>query len=78
MKVLSVNAGSSSLKFQMYEMPEEKVLISGVFERIGIGESFYTIKFNGEKTKVEVELNDHKTAFEILMMNYHSLLIIFS
>ena len=31
MKVLAVNAGSSSLKFQMYEMPEEKVLISGVF-----------------------------------------------
>ena len=36
MKILSVNAGSSSLKFQMYEMPEEKVLISGLFERIGI------------------------------------------
>ena len=67
MKILSVNCGSSSLKFQMYEMPEEKALISGVFERIGIGESFYTIKFNGEKTKVEVELNDHKTAFEILI-----------
>lgn len=33
MKILSVNAGSSSLKFQMYEMPEETVLISGVFER---------------------------------------------
>ena len=67
MKILSVNCGSSSLKFQMYEMPEEKALISGVFERIGIGESFYTIKQNGEKTKVEVELNDHKTAFEILI-----------
>ena len=49
MKVLSVNAGSSSLKFQMYEMPEEKVLISGVFERIGIDAPFYTIKINGEK-----------------------------
>ena len=36
MKILSVNAGSSSLKFQLYEMPEEKVLISGTFERIGI------------------------------------------
>ena len=67
MKILSVNCGSSSLKFQMYEMPEEKVLISGVFERIGIGESFYTIKFNGEKTKVEVVLDNHKTAFEILI-----------
>ena len=51
MKILSVNAGSSSLKFQMYEMPEEEVLISGVFERIGLENSFYTIKINGEKIK---------------------------
>ena len=43
MKVISVNAGSSSLKFRMFEMPEEKVLIKGVFERIGINNSFYTI-----------------------------------
>ena len=67
MKILSVNTGSSSLKFQLYEMPEEKVLISGVFERIGIGESFYTIKINGEKIKKEVELKDHKVAFEYLV-----------
>ena len=67
MKVLSVNAGSSSLKFQMYEMPEEKVLISGVFERIGIDAPFYTIKINGEKIKKEVELPNHKVAFEILV-----------
>ena len=59
MKILSVNAGSSSLKFQMYEMPEEKVLISGVFERIGIENSFYTIKLNGEKNKKEAVLNNH-------------------
>ena len=67
MKILSVNAGSSSLKFQMYEMPEEKALISGVFERIGIDNSFYTIKINGEKVKKEVELKNHKKAFEILV-----------
>lgn len=66
MKILSVNAGSSSLKFQMYEMPEEKVLISGVFERIGIENSFYTIKLNGEKIKKEVVLNNHTDAVKIL------------
>lgn len=66
MKILSVNAGSSSLKFQMYEMPEEKVLISGVFERIGIGNSFYTIKLNGEKIKKERELSNHEEAVKIL------------
>ena len=67
MKVLSVNAGSSSLKFQMYEMPEEKVLISGVFERIGLDNSFYTIKINGEKIKKEANLKDHEVAVNILI-----------
>ena len=66
MKILSVNAGSSSLKFQMYEMQEEKVLISGVFERIGIENSFYTIKLNGEKIKKEVVLSNHTDAVKIL------------
>ncbi len=67
MKILSVNAGSSSLKFQMYEMPEEKVLISGVFERIGINDSLYTIKINGEKITKKAELPNHKEAVRILV-----------
>ena len=67
MKILSVNAGSSSLKFQLYEMPEEKVLISGLMERIGIDNSFYTIKVNGEKIKKEVNLENHAKAFEVLV-----------
>ena len=66
MKILAVNAGSSSLKFQMYEMPEEKVLISGVFERIGIENSFYTIKLNGEKIRKDVELANHSVAVGFL------------
>ena len=67
MIILSVNAGSSSLKFTGFEMPSEDVLISGVVERIGIDNSFYTIKVNGEKIKKEVELPNHKVAFEILI-----------
>ena len=67
MIILSVNAGSSSLKFTGFEMPSEDVLISGVFERIGIDNSFYTIKVNGEKIKKEVDLPNHKVAFEILI-----------
>ena len=67
MKILSVNAGSSSLKFQLYKMPEEEVLISGLMERIGIGNSFYTIKVNGEKIKKEVELENHAKAFSVLV-----------
>ena len=67
MKILSVNAGSSSLKFTAYEMPEEKKLISGYFERIGIHGSFYTIKLNGEKIRKDVELPSHTVAFEYLI-----------
>ena len=67
MKILSVNAGSSSLKFTACEMPEEKKLISGYFERIGIHGSFYTIKLNGEKIRKEVDLPSHTVAFEYLI-----------
>lgn len=66
MKILAVNAGSSSLKFQMYEMPEEKMLIWGYFERIGMNDSFYTIKINGEKIRKEVELSNHSVAVGFL------------
>lgn len=67
MKILTVNAGSSSLKFKLYEMPEEKVLISGTFERIGLPGGIYTIKLNGEKIKKEKDLQDHSVAVETLI-----------
>ena len=67
MKILSVNAGSSSLKFKMYEMPEEKTLISGYIERIGIGGTFWTIKINGEKIRKERELSNHEEAVQVLV-----------
>ena len=67
MKILSVNAGSSSLKFQLYEMPEEEVLISGRFERIGLEKSFYTIKINGEKIEKFVDLADHGVCVKFLI-----------
>lgn len=74
MIILSINAGSSSLKFTGFNMPSEKVLISGVFERIGIDGSFYTIKINGEKIKKEVPLKSHEDAVKILteeLINYN-------
>lgn len=67
MKILSVNAGSSSLKFQMYEMPEEKVLISGYVEKIGLEDCFWTIKVNGEKKKDARFLKNHTEAVAILI-----------
>ncbi len=67
MIILAVNAGSSSLKFTGYRMPEKDVLISGVFERIGIDGSMYTVKINGDKIEKEADLPSHKEAVEILL-----------
>lgn len=67
MKILSVNAGSSSLKFTMFELPECKVIIGGTFEKIGIDGSFYTIKYNGNKDKKEAQMKDHTAAVKILL-----------
>lgn len=66
MKILTVNSGSSSLKFNVIELPEEKELINGYFQRIGIDGSFYYVKVNGEKTTHEVELKNHADAVECL------------
>lgn len=66
MKILTINAGSSSLKFNVIELPEEKELINGYFQRIGIEGSFYYVKVNGEKTTHEVELKDHIDAVNYL------------
>ena len=67
MEILSVNAGSSSLKFTLIELPFEKVVVSGTFEKIGIEGSFYTIKYNGEKIRKEKELKNHTDAVKTLM-----------
>ena len=67
MKYLCVNAGSSSLKFQLFEMPEEKVIISGYIEKIGLEDSFWTTKYNGKKIKGSKYLKDHSKAVEVLI-----------
>ena len=66
MKILTVNAGSSSLKFNLIELPEEKELISGYFEKIGLANGFYNLKINGSKIKKEADMRDHKVAIELL------------
>ncbi len=66
-KIIAVNAGSSSLKFQLFEMPEEKVLTSGVAERIGLEEGIFTIKVNGEKFTTNLPIKDHAKAVQLLL-----------
>ena len=48
-KVMAVNAGSSSLKFQLINMPSEEVITSGLVERIGLDQGNFEMKYNGEK-----------------------------
>lgn len=67
MKILCVNAGSSSLKFQLVEMPEEKTIISGYIEKIGAEDSFWNTKVDGKKIKGEKYLKNHTEAVEVLI-----------
>ena len=78
MKIISINAGSSSLKFQLFNMDNETVIASGLFERIGIEGSFYTIKYNGEKITEEIELTNHTDAIKVLLDKLVALNIISS
>ncbi len=67
MKILSVNAGSSSLKFSLIKLPSEEKISSGLFDRIGLDDSCYTIKYNGNKIREEKIINNHKDAVGLLI-----------
>lgn len=66
-KYLVINAGSSSLKFSLYEMPEEKLLVNGYFERLGKEDSFWTLKINGDKIRCEGYLSNHTDAVNMMV-----------
>ena len=76
MKIISVNAGSSSLKFTLFNMEDESVIASGVFERIGLDGSKYTIKYNGDKIMEELDIPNHTEAVKILLDKLISLDIV--
>lgn len=78
MKIMSINAGSSSLKFSLFDMTNKICIASGYFERVTLPNSFYTIKYNGEKIKEEVEMPNHTIAVEVLLDRLISLNIISS
>ena len=65
--VMSVNAGSSSFKFQVFEMPEEKVLAQGNVERIGLENSIFGMKFDGNKIEEVCDIPDHAVAVQKIM-----------
>lgn len=64
MKVLVVNAGSSSLKYQLLDMTNESVIAKGNCEKIGLPTSFVSIKINGKEKVLNVKLDNHEQAME--------------
>lgn len=66
-KIMAVNAGSSSLKFQLLEMPEEIVITEGLFEKIGLEDPHFKIKYNGIKEEEDVKIKNHSDAVTMLL-----------
>lgn len=66
-KILAINAGSSSLKFQLFEMPDEEVLAKGLIDRIGINGSTFNLE-TGEKTNtITKDMDNHEAAVKLLL-----------
>lgn len=67
-KIMSINAGSSSLKFQVFEMPEETLLVKGLFERIGLEEEMgFSYSLKDAKVKTTIKGKTHEEAIEFLL-----------
>ena len=66
-KILAVNAGSSSLKYQLLEMPSQEVIAIGLVERIGLEDGIFQIEFQGEKTKKVLDIPNHTRAVGLLL-----------
>jgi acetate kinase len=66
MKVLVINTGSSSIKYQLYRMPEAEVLARGVLERIGEEQSTLTHRHDGETQHIASKIKDHKDGLELI------------
>lgn len=66
-KYLVINAGSSSLKFSLYDMPESNEIVNGYVEKIGNSDSFYTLKYNGKKLKKDKVILNHSEAIEVMI-----------
>lgn len=66
-KIIAINAGSSSLKFQLFEMPSEDVITKGLIERIGLKDSIFNITVGDEKKTETTDIPDHSVAVKMLL-----------
>ena len=78
MKIISIDTGTSNLKFNLFEMNDESVLASGIFEGIGTEMGALTLKYNGQKITQEVLLPSHVEAVKLLVEKLVALEIIHS
>ncbi|MDD9149520.1 acetate kinase, partial [Sporolactobacillus sp. CQH2019] len=76
--ILAINAGSSSLKFQILDMPDERLVTKGSVERIGLPDSIFSISVKGEKKQEIYSIPDHEKAVRELLKKLTSLQIIHS
>lgn len=67
MKVLVVNCGSSSIKYQLIDMENEELMAKGYLEKIGLADSFLTHNVNGEKHKIEQVINNHEEGIKLVL-----------
>jgi acetate kinase len=78
MKILVLNCGSSSIKYALYDMSDKSVVTSGGIEKIGLDDSFITVKLNGEKYKTVTPVQEHtagvKLIFKVLTEGEHAVL----
>ena len=65
--IMSLNSGSSSLKFQLFRMPAELMVATGLVERIGLKDSVFTLKINDHETSLTRDIPDHREAIAIVM-----------
>lgn len=66
-KVLAINAGSSTLKWKLFEMPQETEIASGMVDRLGLPGSKFIVKFNGQKNKEDIDIPNQDVAVNLLL-----------
>lgn len=65
--VMAVNAGSSSIKFKLYEIKNERVILSGIVDRIGHNDAIFKMNFNGEERKAILPVKNHEVGVDLIL-----------
>ena len=76
MLILVLNAGSSSLKFNLMDMDKEEALAEGIAERVGMSEGFIRWTIQGEKGRLELDMNGHRKALSAIMEQLHKTVLV--